>query len=124
MKSLASVLNNSAIVSVSNAPVKKIVALLIVMVAGIVVAHAQSTPVVDQRQENQRERIQSGVVSGELTRNEAVDARKDQRKIRRTERRAKADGTVTTRERARIEHKQNKASRKLRRNKHDAQERH
>jgi uncharacterized membrane protein YebE (DUF533 family) len=39
------------------------------------------------------------------------------------ERRAKADGTVTCRERARIHHEQNRASRSLHRNKHDAQAR-
>lgn len=103
---------------------KKIVALLsFVLFAGIAVSQAQSTPVVDQRQKTQRHRIQDGVASGELTRREAVDARHDQRRIRRAERRAKADGTVTPSERARLQHKQNKASRELRRDKHDTQDR-
>lgn len=84
---------------------------------------AQTTPVVDQRQSNQRHRIQQGVVSGELTRQEAADARQNQRRIKRSERRAKADGTVSPNERARLQHKQNKASRELRKDKHDAQDR-
>jgi hypothetical protein len=103
---------------------KKIVALFsLMMFAVIYQTQAQSTPVVDQRQQNQRHRIQQGVVSGELTRGEAADARHDQRKIRRSERRAKADGVVTPSERVRLNHKQNRASRKLRRDKHDAQDR-
>jgi hypothetical protein len=39
------------------------------------------------------------------------------------ERRAKADGTVTCRERTRIHREQNHANRSLRHNKHDAQAR-
>jgi uncharacterized membrane protein YebE (DUF533 family) len=98
--------------------------LVLAMFIGALTAMAQSTetPVVDQRQRNQRARIREGAASGELTRQEAVKARHDQRQVRRTERRAKADGDVTNRERARIQHKQNKASRSLRRNKHDDQQ--
>ena len=84
---------------------------------------AQQTPRVDQRQQNQKERVQQGVASGELTRNETAHAVQDQRHIRKAERRAKADGTVTGRERARLHRKQNKASRELRRNKNDQQDR-
>jgi hypothetical protein len=90
---------------------------------GIIHVRAQTTPVVDQRQSNQRQRIQQGVANGELTRRETVDARQNQRKVRRTERRAKADGTVTANERAKIHHKQNKASRQLGKNKHDGEDR-
>mgnify|MGYP003575687574 CR=1 FL=1 len=103
---------------------KKLIALLaFVAFVGIVHAQAQNTPMVDQRQKVQRHRVHNGVAYGELTRREAVDARHDQRRIRRTERRAKADGVVTNQERARLQHKQNKASRELRRDKHDAQDR-
>ena len=86
-------------------------------------AQNTSTPGVDRRQENQHDRIQQGVASGELTRRETANARQDQREIKRTENRMKADGQVTERERARLQQKENKASRQLRRNKHDAQER-
>jgi hypothetical protein len=91
--------------------------------AGIIHVQAQTTPVVDQRQSNQRQRIQQGIANGELTRRETADARQNQRKVRRTERRAKADGTVTANEHAQIHHKQNKASRQLRKNKQDGQDR-
>jgi hypothetical protein len=103
---------------------KKVIALLsFVVLAGIIESQAQNTPAVDHRQKVQHHRIREGVASGELTRPEAADARHDQRKIRRTERRVKADGIVTPNERARVHHKQNKASRDLRKNKHDAQDR-
>ena len=42
-------------------------------------------------------------------------------RIAQREAHAKADGTVTAKERARLQHQQNKASRKIRHNKHDAQ---
>ena len=88
-----------------------------------VVAYAQSTPVADQRQQNQRARINEGVASGEVTKVEAAKLRSEQRRIRRTERRAKADGKVTRRERANLQRKQNQSSRDIRRQKHDEQER-
>jgi hypothetical protein len=103
---------------------RKLVALLIPIAFMIVMqANAQSTPGVNERQHNQHARIRHGIASGELTRREAAHARHDQRHIRRTERRVKADGHVTKRERARLHHKQNQASRELRRNKHDVQSR-
>ena len=96
--------------------------LLLITFAGIAEAQT-STPGINERQRNQRNRIKEGVASGELTRRETVHAVQDQRHIRHTERRAKADGKVTKRERARIHHEQNQASRSLRKNKHDAQAR-
>jgi hypothetical protein len=103
---------------------KKLIAVFtFIAFAGIIQAQAQQTPVVDHRQKIQRHRIQDGVSSGELTRREATKARYDQRRIKRAERRAKADGVVTGSERARLDHKQDRASRDLRRSKHDAQDR-
>jgi len=103
---------------------KKIIAVFTFIVfAGIIQAHAQQTPVADHRQKNQRHRIQSGVASGELTRRETASARCNQRRIKKSERRAKADGVVTPIERARLDHKQDRASRQLHRDKHDGQDR-
>ena len=103
---------------------KKIIAVFTFIVfADIIQAHAQQTPVADHRQKNQRHRIQSGVASGELTRRETASARCNQRRIKKSERRAKADGVVTPIERARLDHKQDRASRQLRRDKHDGQDR-
>jgi hypothetical protein len=95
--------------------------MLLIMMASIV--KAQQTPVVDERQQNQKTRIRQGVVSGEVTRPEAKRLRAEQRHIKRAERRAKADGEVTAQERARLQRKQNKAGRDIRRQKHDSQDR-
>ena len=93
-----------------------------IVVATVLTAKAQ-TPRVDQRQQNQRARVYEGIASGELTHREAAHAVHQQGHIRRAERRAKADGRVTCSERARLNHLQNRASRDLRRNKHDAETR-
>lgn len=97
-----------------------IIVLLLMVFASIAQAQT-STPRIDKRQQNQRDRIRHGAVRGELTRKETAHAVRDQRHIKRMERRAKADGNVTCRERTRIHHEQNRASRSLHRNKHDAQ---
>jgi hypothetical protein len=100
---------------------KIIIGSMLVLFAAV--ANAQSTPVADERQQNQRARINQGVTSGEVTRTEAAKLRSEQRRIRRTERRAKADGNVTKRERVRVQRQQNQASRDIRRQKHDVQDR-
>ena len=99
---------------------KKITVIVLLTIVTIV-SYAQQTPVVNQRQRNQQVRIREGVVSADLTRAETRRLRTEQRHIRRTERRAKADGTVTSQERAKIQRKQNRASRDIRRQKHDGQ---
>ena len=102
---------------------KKVVALLSFFAFGMIITANAQTPRVDERQHNQRQRIQQGVASGELTRRETAKSIHDQRRIRRAEHVAKCDGTVTNAERARLHHMQNTASRQLSRNKHDAQDR-
>jgi hypothetical protein len=102
---------------------KVMLSIALFLLLGIAGVQAQSTPVVDQRQENQKERIKGGVKSGELTRAETKKLAKDQRELRRMERRAKADGDVTAKERARLQHKENKNSRAIKRQKNDAQAR-
>jgi hypothetical protein len=86
-------------------------------------AFAQSTPVVDQRQINQEARIQQGVASGELTAREAARLERGQDRIERMEANAKADGVVTKKERAQLQHAQNVQSQRIARQKHDRQHR-
>jgi hypothetical protein len=91
-------------------------------------AQAQSTgpaatPGVDQRQANQDKRIDQGVASGQLTRREARRLEREQHAIDRAEDRAKADGVVTQQERARLHHRQDRASQHIRHQKHDRQAR-
>lgn len=78
-------------------------------------------PGIDQRQANQERRIDQGIGSGQLNRREANRLEREQSHIDRMENRAKADGVVTNKERARIQHRQNQASRHIAREKHDAQ---
>lgn len=81
------------------------------------------TPTYDARQAQQRERIADGVESGELTARETRRLAAGQVHLNRVERRAKADGVVTARERARLHHEANQQSRRIHRQKHDAQDR-
>jgi len=81
------------------------------------------TPRLDAREHNQRARIQDGRTSGELTRPEARRLAAGQVHLRRAEARAKSDGVVTGRERAHLQHEANQQSRRIYRQKHDAQAR-
>ncbi|PKO83798.1 MAG: hypothetical protein CVU17_06875 [Betaproteobacteria bacterium HGW-Betaproteobacteria-11] len=80
-----------------------------------------NTPNIDQRQQNQQQRIEQGVQSGALTPRETTHLEKGQAHVERMEDRAKADGTVTARERARLEHAENVQSRQIAHEKHDRQ---
>jgi len=81
------------------------------------------TPVLDERQENQKARIKQGVKSGELTKRETAKLAQGQKQLRKMERKAKADGVVTKKERAKLHRKANKESGKIAKNKHDKQSR-
>ncbi|MFO1426847.1 MAG: hypothetical protein U1F11_07700 [Steroidobacteraceae bacterium] len=81
------------------------------------------TPGLDKRQENQAERIENGAESGQLTRRETRRLVHGQKELARDEAAAKADGTVTARERARLQREANQQSRRIAKQKHDAQRR-
>ncbi len=75
---------------------------------------------INQRQDRQQHRIAQGINSGNLTAREAAALEKQQASIARYEARSRADGPGLTKvERARIENRQDKASRSIRRQKHD-----
>lgn len=82
-------------------------------------AFADPTPRIDRREARQHARIREGVRSGELTRREAFRLRAGHREVAFMERRAKADGVVTARERARISAAQNHENRAIWRKKHN-----
>ncbi len=79
----------------------------------------QETPSVDRRENRQSRRIRHGVRSGSLTRRETRHLAAQQARIRRHERRVKADGVVTARERASLQRQENRASRNIYRKKHN-----
>jgi hypothetical protein len=86
-------------------------------------AAGSETPRIDQRQANQEQRIDQGIASGELTKREARRMNRQQSAVNKAEDKAKADGTVSAKERARLAKAQNKTSRHIYRQKHDAQAR-
>src|SRR4030095_5844406 len=78
----------------------------ILPVSGFAVARNTSrskTPVINERQHNQQERVREGIKSGELTRREAVRLQEQEAKIRVNEKFAKSDGKISPAERARLE---------------------
>jgi Skp family chaperone for outer membrane proteins len=83
-------------------------------------AQNTNTPNVDKREANQQGRIANGINSGALTAKEAGNLEKREAKIATDEQAAKADGKVTKAERAKLQHEENKASRKIYKKKHNA----
>ena len=101
---------------------KSIKAVVAVAIALPVLAFAQAnTPRVDQRQANQERRIDQGVASGSLTQREANRLENGQQRVDNMENRAKADGVVTKRERARLHVAQDAQSDRIYAQKHDRQ---
>lgn len=93
-------------------------------VAGLSQAEAGTRdPRVNQRQQNQHQRIKQGVRSGELTRRETGALAREQRDVRQLERAYKSDGELTRAERVDLHQEQNQASRHIYNQKHDAQDR-
>ena len=78
---------------------------------------------INRREHNQRERIEQGVKSGELTRAETKRLAKEEARIRAVEKRDKADGKITPREALKLDRMLDKTSRDIYKQKHDNQER-
>ena len=102
--------------------------LILVAIAALSIssAFAQTTPApnmpkVDQRQDKQTARIEQGVASGQLNGKETARLEAGQAKVATAEANAKADGTVTPKERAKLARMQNKQSRHIAKQKHDKQ---
>jgi hypothetical protein len=86
-------------------------------------AGAQPTPRIHRREARQEQRIQMGIATGTLTVPEARYLQTEQRSIRAREARAKSDGFVGLRERARIRHEQRVANRDIARLEHNRRQR-
>jgi Skp family chaperone for outer membrane proteins len=83
-------------------------------------AQNTSTPNVDKREANQQGRIANGINSGALTAQETANLEKREAKIEADKQAAKADGKVTKAERAKLQHEENTASKKIYKKKHNA----
>ena len=95
--------------------------LLIAILAIASMAQAQTrTPVINHREHNQNRRINQGVRSGELTRNETRHLRGDERRISEQKHMAKAEGRMNYAERAHLRREENRTSRAIYRDKHNA----
>jgi len=78
---------------------------------------------INERQQNQRERIGNGVRSGELTVRQTARLAHGQAQIYRMELRFRRSGEeFTNRERYRVQHELNQSSRHIRRQSHDRQD--
>ena len=97
--------------------------LIALLAAAALPAMAQNTdtPRVDKREANQEARIQQGVSSGELNARETARLERGQSHVQALENQAKADGTVTKKERAALHRAQDRQSKRIYRQKHDAQ---
>ncbi|HLZ35352.1 MAG TPA: hypothetical protein VKP13_15190, partial [Nitrospira sp.] len=76
-----------------------------------------------QRNINQQSRIEQGVQSGQLTNKEVSQLERGQARVNRSEARAGADGHVSAREQAGIQHRENVQSRHVFRDKHNRHQR-
>ena len=74
---------------------------------------------IDKRQWNQQKRIHQGIRSGSLTPGETARLEREQLWIERMERRLKADGNFTRRDRARVHHRLDHSSGHIYRAKHN-----
>jgi len=95
--------------------------LLIAAAAAMGIAAAANAQSVDQRHANQQHRIEQGVASGRLTPREARRDERQQRSIRHEEyaMRARHGGHLTWRDRQILRHRENRASHRIHRTKHN-----
>lgn len=98
---------------------KKIIILSFLVMTAVAAFAQERTPRANTRQATQRARIRDGQQNGDLTKRERVVLNAEQRRIRRSERRVKADGEVTVAERRNLKRKQDRASRHIRRAKNN-----
>jgi len=92
------------------------------LLSGVVYAGNINDPAVRKREQLQQKRIDQGVQSGELNSREAGRLEREQARIKQDEERMKADGKLTPQERRKLNREQNRASRHIYKEKHDAQQ--
>ncbi len=97
--------------------------ILVLMGAGMASAGSTYSPWIDYREWRQDQRISRGAASGSLTPWETRMLDREQARISWMEDEMKADGRLTGRERLRLLHEQNQASRHIWRLKHNGYER-
>lgn len=91
-----------------------------------VVAQDQPAPqpkpaTIQQRKDNQQQRIGQGVENGSLTSAEATRLEHKEAALNREQKQMRSDGTLSAEERARLQKQQNRLSNQIYNQKHDAQ---
>jgi hypothetical protein len=76
-----------------------------------------------QRNVNQQQRIEQGIQSGQLSKREAAKLERGQARVNRAQAHAGADGHVGPSEQRRVQKAENRQSRRIHKEKHDAQTR-
>ncbi len=94
--------------------------LVAILAMGIVIPAAWAQTI-EQRKDNQQQRIGEGVENGSLTAGEAARLERKEAAINKEERNMKKDGDFTPAERAKIQRQQNAMSHRIYSQKHDAQ---
>ena len=94
---------------------------LVLAFSTAVLAASNSTPGLDKREANQQKRIEQGEKSGQLTPKESERLEKGEAQLEKHEAKAKADGKVTPAERKRLNKEANRKSKRIKRQKHDAE---
>jgi len=69
---------------------------------------------IDRREQRQQDRVSAGIKNGSISTREAARIERNEARIERNEARARADGVVTGRERARLNRELNHTSREIR----------
>ena len=98
----------------------RITTFIAAMLGVAAVAAAPAEARINQRQAHQQQRIARGVASGQLNTRETYRLERQEGRIAAYEARSRADGGgLSLRERARIEHMQDRESRRIYRQRHD-----
>src|SRR5437899_1049149 len=84
-------------------------------------ATAKPNYTINQRKQNQQQRIGEGVENGSLTAAEAAHIEKQETRLNQEEKVMKSDGSLSPTERAKLQRQQNKLSSEIYNQKHDAQ---
>jgi len=79
--------------------------------------------VINQRRENEKDRIQAGVKDGSLTKAEAARLKAEEKHVNKEIRRDRKDGELTAKEKAKSTRDQNKLSKNIYQQRHDKQTR-
>jgi len=100
----------------------KALTLAVAMIAITSATFAQTkTPEINKRQRNQQERIARGIDSGQLNAKETARLENREAKIQADKKAAKADGVVTKKEKTKLSREENRTSKAIYNQKHDAQ---